>query len=187
MNDINAPAQPSESSTKPYLLRAIYQWAVDHALTPQVLVDSGVDGVAVPENCVQDGRIVLTIHPQSVRDLHLGNEHICFSARFAGKPFAVDIPVAAVMAIYCRENGRGIYFHAIADAATETHDEIHDETHAKTDGKTDNTTNDEIGNDKTGGKVDGKTAAHAPDKHGKHGKHDKSRQRTAPPKLRLVK
>ena len=102
--------QPDESSTRPYLLRAIYQWAIDHQMTPQVLVDAGVAGVVVPAGCVKDGRVVLTIHPQSVQNLEMGNEHLRFSARFAGAPFAVCLPVAAVSAIFCRENGRGIVF-----------------------------------------------------------------------------
>ena len=103
-------SEPGEGSTKPYLLRAIYEWAIDHRLTPQILVDAGVAGVVVPMNCVKDGRLVLTIHPQSVEDLQMGNEWLQFSARFSGKPFAVCVPVTAVSAIYCRENGRGVVF-----------------------------------------------------------------------------
>ncbi len=99
-------------STKPYLLRAIYQWAVDHHLTPQLLVDADAEGVVVPKERVTDGRIVLNIHPQSVRGLEMGNEYLLFSTRFAGKPFAVRLPVAAVAAIFCRENGEGIAFRA---------------------------------------------------------------------------
>ena len=102
--------EPNEGSTKPYLLRAIYEWAVDHGMTPQVLVDAGVAEVVVPRDCIKDGRIVLTIHPRSVQGLQLGNEYLLFSTRFAGKPFEVCIPVAAVAAIYCRENGQGIVF-----------------------------------------------------------------------------
>ena len=107
-------SEPREDSTKPYLLRAIYEWAIDHAMTPQVLVEAGVEEVVVPTGCIKDGRIVLTIHPQSVQGLQMGNEYLLFSARFAGKPFEVRIPVAAVSAVYCRENGRGIVFHGAA-------------------------------------------------------------------------
>ena len=109
MTDHAAP-DLGDGSIKPYLLRAIHEWAIDRNMTPQLLVDAGVEGVAVPVDCVKDGRIVLTIHPQSIRDLRMGNEYLSFSARFAGKPFAVHIPVTAVLAIYCRENGRGIIF-----------------------------------------------------------------------------
>ncbi len=113
------PLEAGDDSIKPYLLRAIYQWAIDHGMTPQVLVDAGVDGVAVPANCVKNGRIVLTIHPQSVDGLHIDNEHLLFSARFSGKLFEVSIPMAAVSAIYCRENGRGIAFQAANGEFTE--------------------------------------------------------------------
>ena len=110
--------EPNEGSTKPYLLRAIYEWAVDHGMTPQVLVDAGVAEVVVPRDCIKDGRIVLTIHPRSVQGLQLGNEDLLFSTRFAGKPFAVRIPVAAVAAIYCRENGQGIVFQGEGGGAS---------------------------------------------------------------------
>ena len=109
---MNNQPEPDEGSAKPYLLRAIYEWAVDHRLTPQVLVDAGVEGVVVPADFIKDGRIVLTIHPRSVQDLQMGNEYLQFSARFAGKPFAVCIPVPAIAAIYCRENSRGFVFQA---------------------------------------------------------------------------
>lgn len=98
------------ASPKPYLLRAIYQWAIDHHLTPQVLVDAGVDEVVVPMDSVTDGRIVLTMHPQAVASLDMGNHYVRFSARFGGKPFPVCLPVTAIAAIYCRENGQGLVF-----------------------------------------------------------------------------
>ena len=119
------PPHLGDGSTKPYLLRAIHEWAVDHQITPQLLVDAGAPGVVVPRNCVKDGRIVLTIHPNSVRNLDMGNEHLRFSARFAGKSFAVCIPVAAVTAIYCRENGRGIVFQEADGDGTTPPDPAH--------------------------------------------------------------
>lgn len=104
-----------DGSTKPYLLRAIYDWAIDHHLTPQVLVDVNTDAeqVIVPIDYIKEGRIVLTIHPQSVMDLEMGNQDLRFSARFTGKPFEICIPIAAVVAIYCKENGQGIAFQTI--------------------------------------------------------------------------
>lgn len=110
---------PGQGSLKPYLLRAIYQWAVDHRLTPQVLVDveaADAGQVVVPPERVKNGRIVLNIDPQAVAGLEMGNDCLSFSARFAGKPFPVRIPVAAVAAIYCRENNQGIVFRG-ADGA----------------------------------------------------------------------
>ena len=112
------PVPPEEGAPlKPYLIRAIHQWAVDHHLTPQVLVDAGVEEVAVPMNKVRDGRIALNLHPQSVAGLELGNHYLLFSARFGGQAFEVCLPMAAIMAIYCRENGQGIVFQSDIGAA----------------------------------------------------------------------
>ncbi len=109
---MNKNSQPGDASTKPYLLRAIYQWAMDHHLTPQVLVDVGVEGVVVPRGRATDGRIALNIHPQSVVGLEMGDQYLRFAARFGGRPFDVCVPVAAIVAIYGRENGHGIAFQA---------------------------------------------------------------------------
>ena len=97
-------------STRPYLIRAIYDWTIDNGLTPQVRVNTEIEDVVVPLEYVKDDQIVLNIHPQSVKELELGNEFLMCSARFFGKPFEVCVPVFAVMAIYARENGVGIVF-----------------------------------------------------------------------------
>ncbi|MGR3984909.1 MAG: ClpXP protease specificity-enhancing factor [Gammaproteobacteria bacterium] len=102
---------PDTASTRPYLLRAIYEWALDHDLTPQVLVDTGIEGAMLPDNFADGGRIALTIHPRAVKGLEMDNDCLRFSARFAGMPHQVLVPVAAVLAIYARENGRGIFFN----------------------------------------------------------------------------
>jgi len=96
------------TSTRPYLLRAIYEWIVDNGLTPHLLVKAEHDQVMVPRQFVDNGVIVLNISPSAVRDLHLGNESIEFNARFAGQPQHVYAPIGAVQAIYARENGQGI-------------------------------------------------------------------------------
>ena len=98
------------TTTKPYLVRAIHQWAMDNQLTPQILVTDSVSGVIVPKNHVKDGHIVFNIHINAVKDLHMGNETISFSARFSGKAVQIQVPVEAVLAIYARENGQGIFF-----------------------------------------------------------------------------
>jgi len=100
----------SSPSTRPYLIRAIHEWALDSGLTPQIAVNAGLPGVQVPSAYVQDGQIILNIHPQSVHSLLLGNDQITFLARFGGKSEAVSIPVQAVLAVYARENGAGIQF-----------------------------------------------------------------------------
>ena len=99
------------SSLKPYLIRAVYEWCVDQDLTPYLLVNAHAGEVLVPRQSVQeDGRIVLNLKPQAVHNLSLGDEKIEFNARFGGKPMQVKIPLAAVLAIYARENGQGMVF-----------------------------------------------------------------------------
>lgn len=104
-------------STKPYLLRAIWQWCMDAGLTPQILVDAGMSGVDVPPEFVRDGAIVLNIHERAVRGLDMGDEALVFSARFSGRPRSLYVPVAAVRAVYARENGQGLFFDAPAAGA----------------------------------------------------------------------
>jgi stringent starvation protein B len=98
------------TSQKPYLIRAIHEWLLDNACTPYVLVNTEYDGVQVPTDFVRDGRIVLNIAPDAVRDLHINNDWLSFSARFAGKPMDIFIPVVAVQAIYSKENNEGMFF-----------------------------------------------------------------------------
>ncbi len=107
-----------ERSTRPYLIRALHAWALDSGLTPQIAVDTGVPGVQVPASHVQAGQIVLNIHPEAVRQLELGDNTISFFARFGGKSEPVVVPVLAVLAIYARENGRGIQFQPGEDGDT---------------------------------------------------------------------
>ncbi len=107
---------PAASSTRPYLIRAIYDWAVDNGLTPHVLVDANVPGVQVPSSYVRDGKIALNIHPRAVEGLQVGQDSIMFSARFGGLSFEVTVPVEAVLAIYARENGRGFFFQKEPDS-----------------------------------------------------------------------
>lgn len=97
------------SPTRPYLIRAMYDWIVDNRCTPHLLVDAAFEGVSVPRQYVENGVIVLNMAPSAVRDLELGNELISFSARFAGTPQDIRVPVPAVQAIYARENGQGIF------------------------------------------------------------------------------
>jgi stringent starvation protein B len=107
-----------ERSTRPYLIRALHQWALDSGFTPQIAVDVTVPGVQVPHAYVKDGQIVLNIHPQAVHQLELGDDAILFSGRFGGKSEPVIIPVRAVLAVYARENGRGIQFQPGEDGDT---------------------------------------------------------------------
>ena len=98
------------NSHRPYLIRAIREWAIDNHLTPQLQVNAEADGVDVPAEFVEDGQIVLNISPQAVDDLEMGNEFISFSARFGGVSRSVLVPVAAVMAVFDRESRQGMSF-----------------------------------------------------------------------------
>ncbi|MGR6035738.1 MAG: ClpXP protease specificity-enhancing factor [Candidatus Nitrosoglobus sp.] len=104
-------SKPTMSSNRPYLIRALYQWIVDNGLTPHLLVDAMVTGVDVPQQYVSNGKIILNIHPHSVRELLLENDWISFSARFSGTSRQVLFPVQATLAIYAKENGQGMTFH----------------------------------------------------------------------------
>jgi len=98
------------TSTRPYLIRALYEWIEDNGMTPHILVDADQPGVTVPKQHVRDGQIILNINPAAVRDLRLGNDWIEFNARFGGVARSVQIPVSAILAIYARENGQGMAF-----------------------------------------------------------------------------
>ena len=98
------------SPLKLYLIRAVYDWAVDSGFTPQMLVDAAAPGVKVPPAYVQDGRIVLNIHPRAVGHFEFAADAVRFSARFGGQSLSVETPYAAVLAIYARENNQGITF-----------------------------------------------------------------------------
>lgn len=103
---INAP---DTSSTRPYLVRAIYEWCTDNGLTPYIAV--AVDGsVQVPREFVRNNEIVLNVSIDATSALKLGNEFIEFKARFAGTPREIMVPIERVMAIYARENGQGMSF-----------------------------------------------------------------------------
>jgi stringent starvation protein B len=99
-------------SMRPYLLRALYEWVIDNDLTPYLLVNAEYEQVEVPRQYVENGQIILNIAPSAVQNLTLDNEWVSFNARFSGRPFSVFIPVAAVLAIYAKENGKGMFFQA---------------------------------------------------------------------------
>jgi stringent starvation protein B len=97
------------TQTKPYLLRAIYEWCVDNGYTPYVSVTVDAS-TTVPTEHVRDGVIVLNIGPLATSRLKMGNDLIEFSARFGGVAREIRIPVSRVSAIYARENGQGLAF-----------------------------------------------------------------------------
>jgi stringent starvation protein B len=100
------------SSTKPYLIRALYDWIADNDCTPHIVVDAAEEGVEVPRIYVtEDDRIILNISKTAVKDFRVANESISFNARFNGVKTDVFFPMSAVMAIYAQENGRGMLFY----------------------------------------------------------------------------
>ena len=103
------------TSSRPYLIRAIYDWLLDNNLTPYVMVDATMQDVAVPQQFVKDGKIILNIAPAAISNLSLGNRVVEFNARFSGIPHQIYIPVMAVGAIYSYENGRGMVFNEDED------------------------------------------------------------------------
>lgn len=105
---------------KPYLIRAVYEWLIDNNLTPYLLVDANNTEALLPIEFVEDGKIVLNVGASAIQNLLLGNELIEFNARFSGKPMHIVAPVSAILAIYARENGRGMTF--------DPHDEPNDST-----------------------------------------------------------
>ncbi|MEW8507438.1 MAG: ClpXP protease specificity-enhancing factor [Candidatus Thiodiazotropha sp.] len=98
------------SSNRPYLIRALYDWLVDNGKTPYLMVNTALDGVVVPDQFVEEGRIILNVDPAAVSGLTLNNDLISFSARFGGKAEEILIPPRAVMGIYAKENGQGMLF-----------------------------------------------------------------------------
>ena len=100
------------SSNRPYLLRAMFDWINDNDLTPYLLVDANAPGVRVPAASIKEGRVVLSIATRAVAQLDMGKERITFLARFSGVSHSIDVPVAAILAIYAQENGQGMMFPA---------------------------------------------------------------------------
>lgn len=98
------------NSSRPYIMRALYEWIVDNEMTPYVLVDAAMDGVVVPQQFVKDNQIVLNISPDAVVELSISNESVSFNGRFGGVATDIFAPVAAVVGIYARENGQGMVF-----------------------------------------------------------------------------
>jgi len=104
-----------EISTKPYLIRAIYEWCTDSGLTPYLVVAVG-NHSRVPMEHAKDGQIVLNVSQSAARNLLIGNDLIQFSARFGGVSRDIEVPMAEVLSIYARENAQGLSFPAEEEA-----------------------------------------------------------------------
>lgn len=106
----------SEPSTKPYLIRAIFEWCTDSGYTPFIAVHVDAQ-TRVPQEFVKNNEIVLNISALATSKLVIGNDAVEFQARFGGKARSISVPIANVSAIYARENGHGMAFDLAEDAS----------------------------------------------------------------------
>ena len=114
------------NSSRPYLIRALYEWIVENDCTPHLLVDADYPGTRVPPGYAKDGQVVLNVSPSAVRHLHMDNEAVSFEGRFGGVPQSLHVPAGAVLAVYARENGQGMVFDlesSALDAAADAGDD----------------------------------------------------------------
>lgn len=107
------------TSSRPYLVRALYEWIVDNTFTPYLLVNTASAEVLVPRAFIENGRIILNISPDATHSLILGNDSITFNARFSGAAMDVVVPVTNVLAIYAKENGQGMMFENQDDSPSD--------------------------------------------------------------------
>jgi stringent starvation protein B len=103
-------AETPVRSRRPYLLRAMHEWISDSNQTPHIVVDASIEGVEVPRQYVQGGKIILNVSSNATSMLSLGNEVVRFRARFGAATYDVSVPIAAVLGIYARETGQGMIF-----------------------------------------------------------------------------
>ncbi|MET0986660.1 MAG: ClpXP protease specificity-enhancing factor [Steroidobacteraceae bacterium] len=97
-------------SRRPYLLRAMHEWITDNVHTPHLVVDASAQGVEVPRQYVQEGKIILNVSHSATSGLVMNNEAVRFRARFGAITHDVTVPIAAVLGIYARETGQGMIF-----------------------------------------------------------------------------
>ena len=108
------------TSSRPYLIRAMYQWIVDNGMTPHLLANATVEDCVVPAGYIQDNKIVLNIAPMAISGLVLGDDDVSFGARFNGVSESIFVPIRAVEAIYAQENGQGMMFSDDDEALPDT-------------------------------------------------------------------
>ena len=109
----------ADNTTKPYLLRAIYEWCIDSGYTPHlsVVVDSRT---RVPMEYVKEGKIVMNLSPSATHGMVIDNHWIQFAARFNGVSRQIEVPMDAVAGIFARENGEGLGFEVNATSSSDT-------------------------------------------------------------------
>lgn len=122
------------NSSRPYLVRALYEWIVDNDCTPHMLVNAEYPSVQVPQGFASDGQIVLNISPSAVRHLHMDNEAVSFEGRFGGVAHTLFVPAGAILGIYARENGQGMVFELEPPLLDEDEEEEDDSVEPDDDG-----------------------------------------------------
>jgi stringent starvation protein B len=98
------------TSSKPYLIRALYEWILDNDFTPFITIDATNDEVVLPGAFVTDGKMILNVAPQATHNLRIGNDALECKARFGGVSHDLFIPIAAILAIFAEENNQGMIF-----------------------------------------------------------------------------
>lgn len=111
------------TDSKPYLIRAIYEWICDNEQTPYIYIDTRVKGLLLPENLYADNPLILNISPSACQNLNLANESITFQARFSGRVFDIYLPVDAVIGVVARENGQGMTFEVVLPDDADEHND----------------------------------------------------------------
>lgn len=101
---------PDMTSVKPYFIQALHEWITDNGLTPLVVVDATFDGVIVPVDVVEDGKVILNVSYEATENLQMDDEILSLNARFSGKSYALIVPMESISAIYARENSKGMMF-----------------------------------------------------------------------------
>ena len=104
------------TSSRPYIIRALYEWILENQCTPYVLVNAMAKNVEVPQQHVKNGQIVLNVSPTAAMDLKLTNQTMQFNGRFGGLAMDIFVPISAIMGIYTKENGQGMIFDLEEDS-----------------------------------------------------------------------
>lgn len=107
------------TSNQPYLLKALHQWILDNNMTPHIVVSADIPSIKIPQQSVEDGKIVLNIAPQAISNMVMDNESVSFTARFSGVSESLYIPIQAIRAIYASENGEGMVFPEYEDSGAQ--------------------------------------------------------------------
>ena len=105
-------------SSKPYLIRGLYEWLLDNEVTPYILIDTSCEGVVVPKGLAIDTKLVLNLAPSAISKLEMTNEYLSFSARFGSVAQDIYCPIDSILAIYAQENGEGMMFTPESDEAS---------------------------------------------------------------------